>query len=80
MQLRHRHDRAGRTRRPDPCRIDGVKGRPRRDVGDIDPHLNQPVDRAAGRFQRRGDIIQRLLGLLLERRVYQFVPSRAIGN
>ncbi len=46
--------------------------RPQRDVSDIDPHLNQPVDRATGRFHCCGDIVQRLLRLLLERRVDKF--------
>jgi hypothetical protein len=49
----------------------GVKGRPQRDVGDIDPHLNQPVDRATGRSQRLGNIVQCLLRLLLKRRVHK---------
>lgn len=76
MQMRDRHDGTRRTRVAGPTRVDLIEARPVFDIDDIDAHLYQLRNAAAGAFERSLKIRQHLLGLNLERGIREFFALR----
>ena len=66
MQLFRRHNRPRRSMLAEMAGVDRVDAPPQAHVGDVDGGLEHVRQIAAGGLQDRGDVAQRLLGLLLD--------------
>jgi hypothetical protein len=67
MKLPHRNDRSRRAVVAHHSRVDSVHRRPQLDVRDVNGHLEDSSEVAAGGFEDLSDVLQALLGLFFDR-------------